>query len=259
MKALSFIIAASALLFSASAVEMTAAPLADTLTTASGLKYIIVHRGEGKKPEKGNYVLVHYTGRLTDGTVFDDSRKRKEPIAFRLGMSEVIRGWDEGIALLNVGDRATLIIPSDLGYGAKGAGGGVIPPNATLIFDVELTDIKEKSVIGAVREALDAKGISEAVKTFNRLKAKNFEGYYMTETQLNMLGYQLLKEERLDDAVAIFTLNAETYPESANVYDSLGEACLKNGDMKLAKQNYRKSLELDPSNKNAEEMLKTIK
>jgi hypothetical protein len=219
---------------------------------------VVTHRAGGRKPGKGNYVLVHYTGKLTDGTVFDDSRKRGEPIAFRLGMSEVIKGWDEGIALLSVGDRATLIIPSDLGYGVKGAASGRIPPNATLIFDVELTDIKEKSMIGAVREALDSNGIGAAVKVFNNLKAKNFEGYYMTESQLNMLGYQLLKEGRTDDAIAIFKLNVDTYPKSGNVYDSLGEACMKKGETKLAIANYRKALELDPENKNAEEMLKTL-
>jgi len=109
--------------------------------TASGLRYQIIQKGNGKKAEKGNMVSVHYKGQLADGTVFDSSYKRNQPLDFQVGVGQVIRGWDEGICLLNVGDKARLVIPSDLGYGSAGAG-GVIPPNATLIFDVELMDTK---------------------------------------------------------------------------------------------------------------------
>ena len=86
-------------------------------------------------------VSVHYKGQLTDGTVFDSSYKRKEPIEFALGMGQVIAGWDEGVSLLSVGDKARFVILSNLGYGSRGAG-GAIPPNANLIFDVELVSIK---------------------------------------------------------------------------------------------------------------------
>ncbi len=109
--------------------------------TDTGLRYQIIQKGDGVKAEKGQTVSVHYKGQLTDGTVFDSSYKRNQPIDFPLGVGQVIPGWDEGIQLLNVGDKARLVIPSNLGYGSRGAG-GVIPPNATLIFDVELMDIK---------------------------------------------------------------------------------------------------------------------
>ncbi len=109
--------------------------------TDTGLRYQIIQKGDGVKAEKGQTVSVHYKGQLTDGTVFDSSYKRNQPIDFPLGVGQVIPGWDEGIQLLNVGDKARLVIPSNLGYGNRGAG-GVIPPNATLIFDVELMDIK---------------------------------------------------------------------------------------------------------------------
>lgn len=109
--------------------------------TKSGLRYQIIQKGDGKKAEKGSKVSVHYKGQLLDGTVFDSSYKRKEPIDFTLGVGQVISGWDEGIQLLQVGDKARLVIPSDLAYGERGAG-GVIPPNATLIFDVELMKVK---------------------------------------------------------------------------------------------------------------------
>ena len=109
--------------------------------TSSGLRYQILQKGNGIQAIKGVTVSVHYKGQLTDGTVFDSSYKRKEPIEFKLGMGQVIAGWDEGISLLRVGDKARFVIPSNLGYGNRGAG-GAIPPNANLIFDVELVDIK---------------------------------------------------------------------------------------------------------------------
>lgn len=110
-------------------------------STESGLRYQILQKGSGAKAEKGKTVSVHYKGQLPDGTVFDSSYKRNQPIDFQLGMGQVIAGWDEGISLLNVGDKARFVIPSDLGYGSRGAG-GVIPPDATLIFDVELMNVK---------------------------------------------------------------------------------------------------------------------
>lgn len=109
--------------------------------TASGLFYKIETSGSGDSPTQGQNVSVHYKGSLLDGTVFDSSYKRKEPIGFVIGVGQVIKGWDEGIALLSKGAKATLIIPSHLGYGPNGAG-GVIPPNATLKFEVELVDFK---------------------------------------------------------------------------------------------------------------------
>ena len=109
--------------------------------TASGLRYQILQKGTGKQATKGAGVSVHYKGQLLDGTVFDSSYKRKEPIEFNVGIGQVIAGWDEGIQLLKVGDKARFVIPSNLAYGAAGAG-GVIPPNATLIFDVELMGVK---------------------------------------------------------------------------------------------------------------------
>ncbi len=109
--------------------------------TASGLRYKIIQKGTGKHAKSGDTVSVHYKGQLANGSVFDSSYKRNEPIEFMLGQGKVIRGWDEGVALLCVGDKARFVIPSDLGYGSRGAG-GVIPPDAILVFDVELVDIK---------------------------------------------------------------------------------------------------------------------
>jgi FKBP-type peptidyl-prolyl cis-trans isomerase len=111
------------------------------MKTSSGLEYIEVEAGTGAQAAAGKTVSVHYTGKFQDGKVFDSSVSRGEPITFKLGVGQVIKGWDEGIALMKVGGKAQLIVPSNLGYGERGAG-GVIPPNATLVFDVELVNVK---------------------------------------------------------------------------------------------------------------------
>jgi len=111
-----------------------------TVKTASGLAYTEVLAGTGAAPQPGNIVLVHYTGKLIDGKKFDSSVDRGQPFQFPLGAGQVIKGWDEGIALMKKGGKAILTIPPELGYGARGAG-EVIPPNATLVFEVELVDI----------------------------------------------------------------------------------------------------------------------
>lgn len=111
------------------------------MKTPSGLTVEVMQEGKGPLPVKGQTVVVHYTGNLPDGKKFDSSRDRGQPFSFVLGQGQVIRGWDEGLALMKVGTRAKLTIPPELGYGPRGAG-NVIPPNAVLIFDVELLDAK---------------------------------------------------------------------------------------------------------------------
>ena len=112
----------------------------NVVTTDSGLQYVVINEGDGAQPQAGQRVFVHYVGTLEDGTKFDSSRDRGRPFDFTIGRGQVIKGWDEGVGDMKVGDRRKLIIPPELGYGARGAG-GVIPPNATLIFDVELLRI----------------------------------------------------------------------------------------------------------------------
>jgi len=114
---------------------------ANAVTTPSGLKYVEEKEGTGATPQSGQTVEVHYVGTLEDGTKFDSSRDRGQPFSFKIGVGQVIKGWDEGLSTMKVGGRRQLIIPPELGYGSRGAG-GVIPPNAILHFDVELLGVK---------------------------------------------------------------------------------------------------------------------
>src|ERR1700694_2863067 len=107
------------------------------MKTASGLEYTDTVVGTGDNPQKGKRVTVHYTGRLSDGKKFDSSVDRGQPFQFVIGVGQVIKGWDEGVMGMKVGGKRTLTIPASLGYGTRGAG-NAIPPNATLVFDVEL-------------------------------------------------------------------------------------------------------------------------
>jgi FKBP-type peptidyl-prolyl cis-trans isomerase len=119
----------------------TPAPAAEPAAAATELKIEDIKVGEGAVAEAGKQVVVHYTGTLTDGTKFDSSLDRNDPFTFSLGAGQVIKGWDEGVKGMKVGGKRKLTIPPQLGYGEAGAG-GVIPPNATLIFEVELLDVK---------------------------------------------------------------------------------------------------------------------
>ena len=110
--------------------------------TPSGLAYADMRVGTGQQPTAGKPVKVHYTGWLENGTKFDSSVDRKEPFVFIIGVGQVVPGWDEGVMTMRVGGKRKLVIPPQLGYGARGAG-GVIPPNATLIFEVELLDVAQ--------------------------------------------------------------------------------------------------------------------
>jgi hypothetical protein len=232
----------------------------DTVTTESGLKYIVIKEGKGKKAKVGNAVEVHYTGWLTNGKKFDSSRDRGEPIEFTLGEGQVIKGWDEGIALMRVGGMMRLIIPPDLAYGSRQVG-DIIPPNSTLIFDVELMNVRKplKPVADTLLMVILSKDVKAAIKVYHNLK-DDYEGdYNFKESQLNSLGYELLQGGRTKDAIEIFKLNVEQFPESFNVYDSLGEGYMADGNTKLAVKNYEKSLELNPNNENGKKMLEKLK
>jgi FKBP-type peptidyl-prolyl cis-trans isomerase len=235
------------------AAQAAAAELPAMTTTASGLKYAITVKGTGAVPRPGQVIITHYVGMLEDGTRFDSSRDRGEPFAFTLGEGRVIKGWDEGFGLLHVGDHAIFIVPPELAYGARKI--GPIPANATLRFDVELIDVKDRALSNALQAALDSGGTEAAQRRFIELKETKFDGLHVSEDQINGLGYARLRAGRTEEAVAVFKWNAELYPGSANVHDSLGEAYAKNGEPELAIKSYERSLAINPKNTNAQKAL----
>lgn len=173
----------------------------DFKTTKSGLKYKITKSNKkGELPSVGDKVVVHYVGKLTNDTVFDSSIKRGKPFTFELGAGRVIKGWDEGIALLKKGEKATLVIPPELGYGDKAVGN--IPPNSTLIFDVELIDI-----IKAIKiEPFDVKG-KDTVVTESGLK------YIVSESKNKKHKNHIEKGSRV-------TVNYTGYLSDGKMFDS---------------------------------------
>ena len=230
---------------------------AAAITTPSGLTYLITKKGMGRQPKEGETVVIHYTGTLTNGVKFDSSRDRSGPFAFKLGVGQVIKGWDEGVAKLRVGDQAILVIPSNLGYGTKGAGED-IPPDSTLIFVVEVVDVKAKSLADILSTTLREKGVEAMVAEFHRLKSVADPDLYVAESELNAFGYRLLRTKQVNEAIEVLKLNVEAYPQSANVYDSLGEAYMVSGDKEKAIENYQKALAIDPTMESAKEALKKL-
>jgi tetratricopeptide (TPR) repeat protein len=231
----------------------------DTIITSTGLKYLILKKGTGILVEAGKEVEVHYTGYLVTGKKFDSSIDRGEKFDFVVGKKQVISGWDEGLLLMKVGDKFRFIIPPELAYGEKGAG-DIIPPNSTLIFDIELFDVRQPKIpiADTIYTTIISKGIKPAVKLYKSLKSSFFDKYNFKEDQLNILGYILLGEKKIKEAIEILKLNVESFPGSSNVYDSLGEAYMADSDNELAIKNYKKSLKLNPDNENAKKMLQEL-
>ncbi len=227
--------------------------------TPSGLTYLVLKKGTGRLPKAGETVIYHYTGTFTNGVKFDSSWERNLPFAFKLGARQVIKGTDEGIAKLHVGDHAIMVLPPDLAYAERGFR-DLIPPGSTLVFTVEILDVKETSMSEELSKIVKARGgAAEMIARYRELKAAGSDKVYVSESDLNTVGYQLLRAKKVDDAVAILKLNVEEYPLSANVYDSLGEAYIAAGQKQLAIDNYEKALQIDPKSDNAIKVLEKLR
>jgi hypothetical protein len=250
---------------------MVSAQRNDTATTASGLKYFFTKKGSGPLLQPGEVAVWHYALTLTDGTKIDDTRGRNSPLGVKIPSPRMIKGTSEALLLMHAGDRGIFVFPPSLAYGQRGSdGGGVypdIPANASLVFDMELVAIKKAALLDTLEQALykqpvrdtSVPRVTEVIALYNELKKKkNFADLYTSDNDLNTIGYMVLARHP-QDAIRIFQLNVDEYPKVSNTYDSLGEAYMAVSDFDKAILNYEKSIELDPSNKNAAEKIKQMK
>lgn len=230
----------------------------DTITTDSGLKYYIVEEGTGKKIQEGKEVTLHGIGTLENGEVFWETRESNSPFYFVTGTNSVIKGIEEGVSKMRVGDRWIFILPSEIAYGDKQR--GLILPNSTLIFDYEVLDVSDpkRSIVDTLYKIIESDGIDQSLGMYRDLKDQK-DIFNLRVDQLNSLGYKLINEEKYEVAKVILELNAKEHPDNFNVWDSLGEIYMILGKYELAVGSYEKSLELYSENTNAVEMIRKIK
>jgi len=230
----------------------------DTIKTESGLKYYIVEEGNGEKVEVGKEVTLHGIGTLENGEVFWETRKSNSPFHFVIGTNSVIKGVEEGVSKMRVGDRWIFILPPEIAYGDQQR--EPIPANSTLIFDYEVLDVTnpKESIIDTLHITIEESGVDEALDLYIQLEKEN-DVYNFRSDQLNGLGYTLMKENKLDLAKIIFELNTKKHPNDYNTWDSLGEIYMLLGKKELAIESYERSLDLYSGNTNAVEMIKKIK
>ncbi len=235
----------------------------DFTTTESGLKYFLTQKGDGVEIDSGSIVIQHYTVWLSNGKMLDSSREPNWPFASEFPSDGIIKGSNEAISIMNIGDRGIFIMPYYLAYGEKGD--SEIPPKETLIFDIEIIKTVDKllekelnNVLYANYEIDSLLKVEQTIDKFHELKQSGFQDIWVDQYALNAIGYTMLRHKYLKEAVEVFKLNVKEYPDSANAYDSLGEAYMKLGKTELAIVNYRKSLELNPKNTHAIKMLENL-
>ena len=220
---------------------------AGALRTPSGLTYMVLQKGTGRIPKAGETVIYNYTGTFTNGKKFDSSYDEgREPLAFTLGAGELIKGMDEGISKLRVGDKAFLMLPPEIAYGSRNIGNGLIPPDSTLVFLVEIIDIKSSSLAKVLFDLGTKDGVPAMLARYQEMKKTGFGDVYGGEDAMNALGYRFLRQKNTDAAIAVLKLVVEEYPKSANAHDSLGEAYATAGQKQLAIESYEKALTLNP-------------
>jgi FKBP-type peptidyl-prolyl cis-trans isomerase len=228
----------------------------DVINTASGLVCVITKQASGRQPKPGEIVVLRVTGLLPDGKVFRSTRTG-DPTWFWLLGDRQPPGVIEGLSLLHVGESAILIIPPGLGYGPSGGHEGAVPPNSMLTYFVQIVDVKSKDMGTTMGETIQTKGLDAAIKEYRDLQREGFPDVFLG--QMNSLGYDFLEKGDRETAIRIFELNVEREPQSANAYDSLGEAYAANGQKQLAIENYEKAIAIDPQMQSSVQALKKLK
>ncbi len=220
-------------------------------------KYYIVEEGDGEKVEVGKEVTLHGIGTFENGEVFWETRDSNSPFYFITGTNSVIKGVEEGVSKMRVGDRWIFILPPEIAYGNRKR--DPIPPNSTLIFDYEILDVSnpKKSIADTLSKVIKSDGINKALDLYTELKNQE-DIFNFRMDELNGLGYKFIKEEKYELSKIVLELNAKEHPNDYNAWDSLGEIYMILGEDMLAIESYERSLELYPKNTNAEEMIKKI-
>jgi FKBP-type peptidyl-prolyl cis-trans isomerase len=234
----------------------------DTLSvtkTPSGITCVVTKPATGRQPKPGEIVVLRLTSLLESGKEFRSPQGGSEADWVWLQPEKQPKGLIEGLSLLHVGESAVLVIPPELGYGAKGGRGGAVPPNAVLVYFVDVLDVKSDDIASMMQNSIDANGIDDAIKQYEDLKSRGFPDIHVNEENMSRLGYKMIRLGRLDAAIKIFQLNVEAYPQSANAYDSLGEAYAASGDKQRAINNYQKALSIDPKQESSLSALKKLK
>ncbi len=232
------------------------APAQLGITTASGLTYVITHAAHGRRAQAGEVMFSHYTVLLADGKKIESSLDHGDPFGFTVGAGQVIKGMEEVMSKLGVGDEAVAIMPPQIAYGEKGAG-SAIPPGATLVFLLHVTDLRahDKVLSNVLQDLVTNQGLDAAVKRYQELKAAQFGDVYASEGELASLAYRLLRKKMFAEALTFLRLNTEAYPKSADAFANLADGLKKSGDKAQALQACQHALELDPKNADALELL----
>ncbi|MDP9017743.1 MAG: FKBP-type peptidyl-prolyl cis-trans isomerase [Candidatus Eremiobacteraeota bacterium] len=235
--------------------EFKAGP-SPSVSTGTGLRYVLQRAG-GKKAVTGQVAIMQYTLCLPGAKKPVDASSKASPFAFTLGAKQVIRGMEEAVRLLGVGGSMDILVPYALGYGVKGSP-PVIPSKSPLLFRIELSDIKTAALSTLLQRSYDAGGTLALQRTYDQLAHGGFKNLAAGESDLNLLGYRLIKKHHVDAAIVVLAINAQRFPKSWNVYDSLGDAYRIKGDRELASSNYRRALALNPKDTNAVQMLQAL-
>ncbi|WP_068412949.1 FKBP-type peptidyl-prolyl cis-trans isomerase [Roseivirga echinicomitans] len=235
----------------------------DTITTKTGLKYFLTKQGNGKAIDSGLVVVQHYTVWLSNGEKLQSSRDKNTPAGSVYPSDKIIKGANEAISLMKVGDRGKFIMPYYLAYGEKG--NSLVPPKETLIFDIEVLETKKSSISKELLDVLydDSFKVDsipkthEAIEKYKSLKRDGFTDLYIGPNDIYIIGFGLL-EKFPKDALELFKFWVEENPKSSDAYLHLGNAFNYSGEQKLAIENFKKSLELNPDNLVALEQLKKL-